>query len=148
MTTQINISGFFRVLRRHNLEVSRFTFKGRTKRNQGFLQVCYLTVWQTTPSFAQSIFKMLALTMRREDRPPRVPVTNAGDEFVDILQVQQLLINENRREQASSSNQSRFSDTFGAPSYYYGGYQPSHQAATSVDDLVALWFSGSTAAGE
>lgn len=91
--------------------------------------------------------------MRREDRTNRVPVTTTNDEFVDILQVQQLLINDTRRELPPaplhlSQPHGRIADTF-APSagYYYGAYQQP-QTSTSVDDLVAMWFAGPSASGE
>ncbi|CAG9835739.1 unnamed protein product [Diabrotica balteata] len=99
--------------------------------------------------------------MRREDRT-KVPVTNPNEEFVDILQVQQLLLNETRREQQASS-QASLSQTSAMlvqhqshgravevpPGYYYGAYPPaagpSTPTSTSVDELVAMWFSGSQA---
>lgn len=94
---------------------------------------------------------MLTLTMRREDRPSRVPTTN--DEFVDILQVQQLLISDNRREVPSiplphPQSHGRIPETFPPPSgYYYGTYQQP-QTTTSVDDLVAMWFAGPSTSGK
>lgn len=86
--------------------------------------------------------------MRREDRP-KVPVTTTSDEFVDILQVQQLLINERTREGTPHATQTfqppttRAPETFG---YYYGGYQQPQNSA-SVDDLVAMWFAGPSGTG-
>lgn len=89
--------------------------------------------------------------MRREDRP-RVPVTTTSDEFVDILQVQQLLINERSREAVPHPPQTfqppavatRVPENFG---YYYGGYQQP-QTSASVDDLVAMWFAGPSTTGK
>lgn len=101
--------------------------------------------------------------MRREDRTNKVPVTTTSEEFVDILQVQQLLLNETRREQAAHAAQASSSSLHvpqvragevAGSGYYYGGYQtipgPATSASTSasVDELVAMWFSGSQASGE
>lgn len=91
--------------------------------------------------------------MRREDRTTRVPVTTANDEFVDILQVQQLLINENRRDIPPvpvhhPQSHGRIPESFPPPpGYYYGAYQQP-QTSTSVDDLVAMWFSGPSTSGK
>lgn len=92
--------------------------------------------------------------MRREDRPNRLPVTTANnDEFVDILQVQQLLINDNRRELPPvpilhPQPHGRIAESFPSPSgYYYGTHQQS-QASTSVDDLVAMWLAGPSTSGK
>lgn len=90
-----------------------------------------------------------------------------GDEFVDILQVQQLLLDGavpangggrsrgRGRDPPPTQNpdtRGRLLDAFAAPSYYYGGYATAasqHHATptASVDDLVALWFAGPTAPG-
>lgn len=91
--------------------------------------------------------------MRREDRTSRVPVTTTNDEFVDILQVQQLLINDNRRDIPPvpvhhPQPHGRIQDNFPTPTgYYYGTYQQP-QAPTSVDDLVAMWFAGPSTSGK
>lgn len=91
--------------------------------------------------------------MRREDRTSRVPVTTANDEFVDILQVQQLLISDNRREPPTvplyhSHSHGRIPENIPPPSgYYYGTYQQP-QSTTSVDDLVAMWFAGPSTSGK
>lgn len=119
---------------------------------------------------------MLTLTMRREDddsksdaytrQRSRDSATGGGDEFVDISQVQQLLLDApangghsrgRGREfpppppppPPSADNRGRLLDAFAAPHYYYGGYGQHHaQPAASVDDLVALWFAGpSTSSG-
>ncbi|XP_057658426.1 early growth response protein 1-B isoform X1 [Diorhabda carinulata] len=114
---------------------------------------------------------MLTLTMRREDRT-KVPVTSPSEEFVDILQVQQLLLNETRREHQQQQAASQASTSQPSTSqasmlvqqqqqhgrigelhsgYYYGTYQPttgpSTSSSTSVDELVAMWFSGSQGSG-
>lgn len=83
-----------------------------------------------------------------------------GDEFVDILQVQQLLIdsggnpNGNRNRGRGRDpvppvdSRGRLLDAFATPPYYYSGYTQHHTSpATSVDDLVALWFAGPTTSG-
>ncbi|XP_060526354.1 early growth response protein 1-B-like isoform X1 [Cylas formicarius] len=77
---------------------------------------------------------------------------NNGDEFVDILQVQQLLLDGNRRDPMGFQNPQqtipgRVMDGIGGsgpPPYYYGNpYQaPPGSAGTSMEDLVAMWFSG------
>nr|XP_015837968.1 PREDICTED: early growth response protein 1 isoform X1 [Tribolium castaneum] len=88
---------------------------------------------------------MIALmTMRRErdeTRSDRERDAGAADEFVDILQVQQLLLDGGRREPPPAQ-----AATYPPPPYYLGqGYG---QPAASVDDLVALWFAGgNTASG-
>ncbi|XP_044258922.1 early growth response protein 1-B [Tribolium madens] len=95
---------------------------------------------------------MLALmTMRREHdetRSDRERERDAGgaDEFVDILQVQQLLLDGGRREPPPPRLLDAAAAAFPPPTYYLGqGYG---QSATSVDDLVALWFAaGPTPAG-
>lgn len=93
-------------------------------------------------------------------------IATGGDEFVDILQVQQLLlesgvpntngngrnsgIRTGRGRDTSIDGRGRLLDAFPAQSYYYGGYGQHHHApaaAASVDDLVALWFAGPTASG-
>lgn len=87
----------------------------------------------------------------------------AGDEFVDILQVQQLLLdtggtfgpsaNGGRgRGRGREPPPPRLLDAttaaYAAPSYYYGNYG-THLTppAASVDDLVALWFAGPSTSG-
>lgn len=84
-----------------------------------------------------------------------------GDEFVDILQVQQLLLDTSGGAGSGNGGRGRGrgrepppprlldASAFAAPSYYYGSYG-THLTppATSVDDLVALWFAGpSTSSG-
>nr|XP_022919611.1 early growth response protein 1-A-like [Onthophagus taurus] len=87
----------------------------------------------------------------------------SGDEFVDILQVQQLLLDGGSRGRSGiggvrepvtapdavspSPAPSRLLDAVPAPSYYYGGYGQHGPPTTSVDDLVALWFAGPSAPG-
>lgn len=123
---------------------------------------------------------MLTLAMRREHEDSKNNNNNnnnsdgytrqrsrdnatGGDEFVDILQVQQLLLDSGVPTNGSGRNRSgrgrdqaptidgrgRLLDAFPAQSYYYGGYGQHHApaAAASVDDLVALWFAGPTASG-
>ncbi|CAG9815768.1 unnamed protein product [Phaedon cochleariae] len=89
------------------------------------------TLWQTISSFADRLSKMLTLAMRREDRPSRVPVTTAGDEFIDILQVQQLLINETRREPQAApqppQQHARLLEGFGSAAAGTGGFYGSYQ---------------------
>lgn len=87
-----------------------------------------------------------------------------SDEFVDILQVQQLLLDgpsssvyrsrgrARDQYQAPSPNTSRgrLLDALVTPasssSYYLTGYS-AHQQTPNVDDLVALWFAGNTSSG-
>lgn len=116
---------------------------------------------------------MLTLTMRREDdeskgdaysRQRTRDSATGGDEFVDISQVQQLLLDApgnagytrgrgrelHSQPSTSMDNRGRLLDAYTTQHYYYGGYGQHHvpQAATSVDDLVALWFAGpSTSSG-
>lgn len=121
---------------------------------------------------------MLTLTMRREHEDAKGDGFGArqrirdgagagatgGDEFVDILQVQQLLIDSGvqgngtgrargvraiRDQGLGDGRGGRLLDTFGPTTpYYYGGYGQHHGTpTTSVDDLVALWFSGPSAPG-
>lgn len=110
---------------------------------------------------------MLTLTMRREHenskgesytRQRSRDSATGGDEFVDILQVQQLLLDgavptnggrSRGRGPAPShpttptDGRGRIIDSFAPPAYYYGGYTQHHNTqAASVDDLVALWFAG------
>lgn len=121
---------------------------------------------------------MLTLTMRREhenskgdgytrqrsrdnNNTSNSASATGGDEFVDILQVQQLLLDgavsanggRNRgrgppppphpHPNAPADGRGRILDSFPPPTYYYGGYTQHHSAsAASVDDLVALWFAG------
>ncbi|KAF5269348.1 hypothetical protein FQA39_LY08740 [Lamprigera yunnana] len=108
--------------------------------------------------------------MRREDDDSKGDAYNSqrsrehatgGDEFVDISQVQQLLLESssnggNSRGRGRESlfpppidNRGRMLDTFSTQHYYYAGYgQQQHvlPSATSVDDLVAMWFGGPSAA--
>lgn len=121
---------------------------------------------------------MLTLAMRREHEDSKGDgyaqqrsrdehdAAATGDEFVDILQVQQLLLESGApaaggargrgrgREQpppTTADGRGRLLDAFAAPSsYYYGGYGSAvHHTppATSVDDLVALWFAGPSISG-
>lgn len=111
---------------------------------------------------------MLTLTMRREHesakgdgytRQRSRESATGGDEFVDILQVQQLLLdgavptNPGTRARARAAapahpaapndGRGRIADSFAPPTYYYGGYSQHHSnPPASVDDLVALWFAG------
>ena len=116
--------------------------------------------WQRGPApVPGASTMMLALTMRREhddsrsERDDAVPAATGGDEFVDILQVQQLLLDGGRGREPPPpppDGRARLLDAaaFAAPPYYYGptGYG---QTTSSVDDLVALWFAAgpSSAAG-
>jgi hypothetical protein len=115
---------------------------------------CISAAWQRRASPVPSASKMLALTMRREHDEPRsdrprdaVPAATGGDEFVDILQVQQLLLDGGRGREPPPpppDGRARLLDAFAAPAYYYGpGYG---QPTSSVDDLVALWFAGGPSA--
>lgn len=130
--------------------------------------------WQRTTASVPGA-NMIALTfrMRRKsdeessDRRDATPATGGTEEYVDILQVQQLLLQDGTRctgggggggrdgreppPQQDYSTRARLLDAataYAAPSYYYGtpGYG---QSTGTVDDLVALWFAGgsSTAAG-
>nr|CAH7766245.1 unnamed protein product [Callosobruchus chinensis] len=110
---------------------------------------------------------MISLAMRREDRPStssKLPPSTPTDEFVDILQVQQLLINDSRRdshpgtsgvhssmggEPGTSQGHSR-PPPLEAAAYYYGGpqghhFHPTTPGSASVDELVAMWLSSGTA---
>lgn len=120
--------------------------------------------------------KMLTLAMRREEEDSkgdgyarqRDTASSAAEEFVDILQVQQLLLDsggapanggrtrERGREPPPppSDPRSRLLDAAALaaaapPSYYYGSYGTHHTTppAASVDDLVALWFAGPSTSG-
>lgn len=143
--------------------------------------------WQRWTTPVPRAINMLTLAMRREhddtkgdghaqqQRPREGSASATGgdssvtatDEFVDILQVQQLLLDTSSASTTTTSagNGGRggrgrgrepppprlldASSAFAAPSYYYGSYG-THLTppATSVDDLVALWFAGpSTSAG-
>lgn len=93
--------------------------------------------------------KMLALTMRREHEDTRSnresdAVSTGADEFVDILQVQQLLLDGGRREPPPPppEGRARLLDAFTTPPYYLTPPPGYAQQTTSVDDLVALWFAG------
>lgn len=109
---------------------------------------------------------MLTLAMRRE-RDDSCSEEYQGlfrqrsresDEFVDILQVQQLLLDTNGtasnnsrpRPSVRNNNQQRgYIETLppGTP-YYYGSYgQHTGSSCTNMEDLVAMWFAGSTAPG-
>lgn len=134
--------------------------------------------WQRSKTPVPGGSKMLTLAMRREHEDSKNNNNNnnsdgytrqrsrdnatGGDEFVDILQVQQLLLdsgvpsNGNGRNRGRGREQpppidgrGRLLDAFPAQSYYYGSYGQHHAptAAASVDDLVALWFAGPTASG-
>lgn len=126
--------------------------------------------WHRKPAPSPVASNMLTLTMRREHEDSkgegyvrqrsRDGGATGGDEFVDILQVQQLLIdsggngngsrNRGRGRDPVQANEGRgrLLDTFGTPPYYYGGYGQHHPpTSTNVDDLVALWFAGPTATG-
>ncbi|KYB29433.1 hypothetical protein TcasGA2_TC004846 [Tribolium castaneum] len=99
--------------------------------------------WHREAAPAPAASKMIALmTMRRErdeTRSDRERDAGAADEFVDILQVQQLLLDGGRREPPPAQ-----AATYPPPPYYLGqGYG---QPAASVDDLVALWFAGGNTA--
>lgn len=86
--------------------------------------------------------------------------TTGGDEFVDILQVQQLLLDTSNTGPGANGGRGRGrgrepppprlldASAFAAPSYYYGSYG-THLTppAASVDDLVALWFAGPSTSG-
>ncbi|KAL1506112.1 hypothetical protein ABEB36_005537 [Hypothenemus hampei] len=106
---------------------------------------------------------MLTLTMRhsqhsdstRNTSAAGISSNNNGDEFVDILQVQQILLDSTRRESAAlhqpqpgtSSRSAMDTLTTTTPTYYYGNPSYHHQtppgsAGTNMDDLVAMWFSG------
>ncbi|KAK9884568.1 hypothetical protein WA026_007411 [Henosepilachna vigintioctopunctata] len=134
--------------------------------------------WLTSARGGIVLFKMLSmLTMHRESedsgngegaaRHWSVPSaqgrgTGSGstvEEFVDILQVQQLLLEGSGRGRGSDST------VFGPPpgGHYYGGYGGHHHphqqhhshhtsamlpTSSTVDDLVALWFAGSSASGK
>lgn len=115
--------------------------------------------------------KMLTLTMRREDEDSKGDAytrqrtrdgATGGDEFVDISQVQQLLLDAptngghshgRGRDLVPLSSpveaRGRLLEAFPTPHYYYGGYtQHNIQPTATVDDLVALWFTGpSTSSG-
>ncbi|KAF7283404.1 hypothetical protein GWI33_000678 [Rhynchophorus ferrugineus] len=103
---------------------------------------------------------MLTLAMRhsQHSEATRVPPTNNnGDEFVDILQVQQLLLDSNRRESPGyhgSITQSGVPPRLMMDSlvtattpYYYGNpsyhQTPPGSAGTSMDELVSMWFGSS-----
>lgn len=125
---------------------------------------------------------MLTLTMRREHEDVRNDAgggsgyarqrsresATSGDEFVDILQVQQLLLDGSaggvgngiaraRNPRGGAGNygvsgaeppRGRLLDfAANAPPYYYGGYGHHTPPTTSVDDLVALWFAGPSGSG-
>lgn len=120
----------------------------------------------------RAVFKMLSLAMRREQEDSkgdgyaraRDPA-GTGDEFVDILQVQQLLLDSGgaanggrgrgrgREPPPPAEGRGRQLDAAAAafaapPSYYYGSYGTHHTPpAASVDDLVALWFAGPSNTG-
>ncbi|XP_019763246.2 early growth response protein 1-B isoform X1 [Dendroctonus ponderosae] len=105
---------------------------------------------------------MLTLAMRHSQHsdttrvpPSGIGSSNNGDEFVDILQVQQILLDSNRREPAGLHPVTTqpgvpprlVMDTLGTTSSYYYGNPTYHQtppgsAGASMDDLVAMWFSG------
>lgn len=125
--------------------------------------------WQRCTTPVPRSFKMLTLAMRREhedtkgdgygQQRSREPAA-AGDEFVDILQVQQLLLEggtpasggrgrgRGREQPPPTEGRGRLLDAFAAPSsYYYGSYGHHTPPATSVDDLVALWFAGPSISG-
>ncbi|KAL3278089.1 hypothetical protein HHI36_013434 [Cryptolaemus montrouzieri] len=113
------------------------------------------------------------LTMHRENEDsgngegrhwPTAPTQNRGsgpgsavEEFVDILQVQQLLLESGGRIRGSGEP-----PNFSSPpaAFYHGAYgglnqqqhPPYHHGpvlptSSTVDDLVALWFAGSSASG-
>lgn len=135
--------------------------------------------WQRSKTPVPGGSKMLTLAMRREHedsknnnnsdgytRQRSRDNNNAtgGDEFVDILQVQQLLLdsgvpaNGNGRggrvgrgrdhQPAAIDGRGRLLDAFSTQPYYYGSYgQHAPATAASVDDLVALWFAGPSASG-
>lgn len=108
---------------------------------------------------------MLTLAMRRE-RDDSCSEEYQGlfrqrsrdsDEFVDILQVQQLLLETNggtntnsRPRTTRNSTQHRgYIDTLPpGPPYYYGSYgQHTGSSCTNMEDLVAMWFAGSSNTG-
>lgn len=108
---------------------------------------------------------MLTLAMRRERNDSCSEEyqglfrqrSRDSDEFVDILQVQQLLLETNggastssRARPARNSTQQRsYIDTLppGAP-YYYGSYgQHAGSSCNNMEDLVAMWFAGTSTAG-
>lgn len=89
----------------------------------------------------------------------RPGASSAVEEFVDILQVQQLLLDSGGRGRGAGEPPG-YPPPPGA--YYHGGYgghhhhqQHLHQhqhapvlpTSSTVDDLVAMWFAGSSAAG-
>ncbi|XP_045465669.1 early growth response protein 2b isoform X1 [Harmonia axyridis] len=92
-------------------------------------------------------------------QPRRPGLSSAEEEFVDILQVQQLLLDSGSRGRGGGEPSSYVHPP--AVYHYHGGYgghhhQPhfhQHQHApvlptsSTVDDLVALWFAGSSASG-
>lgn len=111
---------------------------------------------------------------RRRSRESGVGAVS--DEFIDILQVQQLLLDSGtaanggrsqryRARDPANTGAGRISDVFPTPSYYYGsgngggggggggGFGQHHHlvaaasSSTSVDDLVALWFAGPSVSG-
>lgn len=138
--------------------------------------------WQRWTTPVPRAINMLTLAMRREHDDPKgdghaqqrpregsAAATGGGnggcsgaadsDEFVDILQVQQLLLDSGGagptnggrgRGRGREPPPPRLLDAsaFAAPSYYYGSYG-THLTppATSVDDLVALWFAGPSTSG-
>lgn len=112
---------------------------------------------------------MLTLAMRRERDDSATDDyqglfvrqrSRDSDEFVDILQVQQLLIENSagagapvgatrpRPSRPPPGQPSRtLLDTLPpGPPYYYGSYQHT-QPCSNVEDLVAMWFAGSSSAG-
>lgn len=110
---------------------------------------------------------MLTLAMRREREDSASDDyqgllrqrSRDSDEFVDILQVQQLLLENSggtnattgtrRTSRVSQPSASRLLDTIPpGPPYYYGSYgQHTTAPCTNVEDLVAMWFAGSSSAG-
>ncbi|XP_066146493.1 early growth response protein 1-A-like isoform X1 [Euwallacea fornicatus] len=106
---------------------------------------------------------MLTLAMRPSQHSDvtRVPSSglstnnNNGDEFVDILQVQQILLDSNRRDPgglhpAPSQVPPRLVMDATTSSYYYSTptyhQTPPGSAGASMDELVAMWFSGGPSA--
>lgn len=108
---------------------------------------------------------MLTLAMRRE-RDDSCSDEYQGlfrqrsreaDEFVDILQVQQLLLESNgggntaprSRPPRGPTQQRGYIDSLPpGPPYYYGNYgQHSGSSCTNMEDLVAMWFAGTSSAG-
>lgn len=125
--------------------------------------VCVAAAWQR----AHVIMLTLAMRREREDSSDDFPGAVArqrsrdSDEFVDILQVQQLLLEAGRPPlldapltqlgPPSSIGQHHLqhhgvNQPPPPPPFYYSGQHAAAPCA-SVEDLVAMWFAGSSATG-